>query len=629
MKQILIILLLFLSVQTVTGQRKPSEIQTKSSLGIKYYNSKDYEKAMPLLEEVYRLTNSSSYFTYYINCLVQLKRFDEAEKRVERELRKQKAPKPDFFIHWGYILKAQNLINEGEAKYREAIKNTRGSKGQYLLVARSFTNWGEHKYAKETYQKAQKELPNENFHYELARVYMYLRDYPSMMEEYLNLLRKDEKFLSRVQSSLSSALRLDIDNELRDRFRTQTLKRIQSEPEVIGYNRLLIWFFLQEKKFSSALRQVVALDKRTGSEGAQVIQLGKMAVNNRLYADALNAYDYLLDKGPEDPFYKQALAGRIHASYLEYTRLHKTDLERGESLAREFNKTFEILGRGVASLNLIREDAHLLCFYLDRTDEAKQVLEEGLRIPGLKPDQLGLIKTELADVFMFSGDPWEASLLYSQVIEANKKNSLGDRVKLKKAKLAYYLGNFDWAKAQLDVIKGSTSKLTANDAMELSLLIGNNLNLDTTARPLQMFAQADLLFFQNKDQEAILTLDSLSATYPYHSLVDDILYRKAKIQIELGQADSAAVLLEDVIDSYGDDMLADDALFTLAELYNYQLNNKERARDLYKQMLSRHPGSVFIEESRTKYRELLAIYPEKDSESKEGLFMRIMEEQDF
>lgn len=105
-----------------------------------------------------------------------------------------------------------------------------------------------------------------------------------------------------------------------------------------------------------------------------------------------------------------------------------------------------------------------------------------------------MLKTEMADIYIYAGDPWEATLLYSQVIESNKNNLLGDEVKLKKAMLGYYMGNFGWAKAQLDVLKASTSKFTANDAMELSMLIGNNLNLDTTAAPLQMFARADLLF---------------------------------------------------------------------------------------------------------------------------------------
>jgi tetratricopeptide (TPR) repeat protein len=203
-------------------------------------------------------------------------------------------------------------------------------------------------------------------------------------------------------------------------------------------------------------------------------------------------------------------------------------------------------------------------------------------------------------------------------------------VKLKKAKLGYYLGNFSWAKAQLDVLKASTSKLTANDAMELSLLIGNNLNLDTTAVPLQMFARADLLFFRNKDKKAMATLDSLAEIYPYHTLIDDILFRKAKIEIDQQNYATAAEHFEKIISGFSYDLLGDDAHFMLAELYNYNLGEKEKAKDLYKTILTRYPGSVFIEESREKYRELRQIYPDKEPEPlKEDLFFKATEENEF
>ncbi|PIF06204.1 MAG: hypothetical protein CSA36_02895 [Draconibacterium sp.] len=259
------------------------------------------------------------------------------------------------------------------------------------------------------------------------------------------------------------------------------------------------------------------------------------------------------------------------------------------------------------------------------------VLNKGLAIPRLKPEQAGMLKTEIADINVFNNDPWEAMLIYSQVIEDNKKNDLGDEVKLKKAKLGYYMGNFSWAKAQLDVLKASTSKLTANDAMELSLMIGNNLNLDTTAIPLTMFARADLLFFQSKNQQAMVVLDSLGTLFPYNPLVDDILFRKAKIEIQNNNDTLAARYLEQIIDNFGYDLLGDDALFMLAELYNFKLNKKEEAKALYLDMLTRHPGSIFTEESRGKYRELRNLYPDKktEKESKETIFMESPETNEF
>ncbi len=630
MKYFLFITIIILSFNSVSAQRKLSEIQTKSSLAIRYYNAKDYEKAIPLLQDVYKRTKSSTYFKYYLNCLVQLKRYEEAESEIQKEIKKQNPPKPELFIHWGYMLKTQKRTDEADKKYKEAIDKIPNNKGQYLVVASNFLSWGEYDYARQTYMKGRENLEAEQFNYELARAYLYLRNYEKMMEEYLNLLREEAKQLSRVQSSLSSAMRLDIDNELRDKFRKQVLKRIQTEPHVIGYNRLLIWFFLQEKKFSSALRQSVALDRRTGEEAPQIVQLGIMALKNKKYDDANKAFDYLMEKGETNPYYRQAFSMKIHTSYLQFIAEFPDDKERGKKLADEFKQGLEFLGISPTTLNLVQENAHLLGFYLNQTEAAIDLLNSGLKIPRLKTAESGRLKTEKADIYVYANDPWEATLIYSQVIYYNKSNILGDEVKLKKAKLGYYLGNFSWAKAQLDVLKASTSKLTANDAMELSLLIGNNLNLDTTAIPLTMFAKADLLFFQNKNKEAIVILDSLIDIYPYHTLIDNVLFRKAKIEINQQNYTKAAKYLDQIVTNFSYELLADNALFMLAELYNYNLNEQEKAKGLYKDMLTQHPGSVFIDESRGKYRELREIYPDKESEiNKEGLFMRAIDNNEF
>lgn len=629
MRHFIILLLLITGLNTGFAQQQRSEVQTKSSLAIRYYNAKDFEKAAPLLKEVYELTRNSTYFRYYINSLISLNEFAEAELELQQEIKKQKTPRPEYYVHLGQVYKSQNRNEEALLMFQDAISKIPANRGAYLTTANSFLGWGEYGLARDTYLKGRATLPEESFNYELARSYLYLRDYTNMMEEYLNLLREDEKHLARVQSSLSSAMRLDIDDGLRDQFRGQVLKRIQAEPRIIGYNRLLIWFFLQEKKFSSALRQSVALDKRTGAEDGQIAQLGDMALRNKEYTQAQKAYEYLMDKGEETPYFSQAYARNIHAKYMEYTNEGGGNLEQGQALATDFENGLLYLSIGPATLNLVREYAHLLAFYLNDTEKAITVLEKGEKVPQLKPEELGLLKTEMADIYVYADDPWEAMLIYSQVIEANKKNSLGDEVKLKKAKLGYYMGNFSWAKAQLDVLKASTSKLTANDAMELSMLIGNNLNLDTTAVPLTMFAKADLRFFQNKSDESMTILDGLAELYPYHSLVDNILFRKAKIEMDKQNYAMAAEYLQTIVTDFSYDLLGDDALYLLAEIYNYHLGQEEKAKELYKQMLTSYPGSVFTEESREKYRELRKVYPDKEPENKEGLFMRAIEEAEF
>lgn len=621
MKYYLTLIIFVLIIVEVSGQDQQNQIQTQSNLAIQYYNAREFDKAIPLLFGIYELSKNSFYFKYYLDCLIQLQRYPEAEQQIQNEIKKQRPEKPEFYVHWGYILKMQNKLDEAKQKYNRAIDIVKDNRNEYALLANAFLGWQEYELAKQTYLKGEKTQGAGVFDYELARVYSYLLDYRNMMEKYLDMLSQNEERLPQVQSGLSSTMRLDIDNEMLEVFREQVLKRIQSNPEVIGYNRLLIWLFLQENKFSGALRQSIALDMRTGKEDAQIIQLGNIALNNKKYDDAKKAFEYLIGKGKEKPFYSHAYALKIHTSYLQFIYEMPDNKPEGEKLAVQFKEGLEFLGLNSATVNLIQENANLLAFYLDKTNEAIEVLKRAIEIPRLKMEEWGRLKTEMADIYIYANDPWEATLIYSQVIEANKTNSLGDEVKLKKAKLGYYLGQFSWAKSQLDVLKASTSKLTANDAMELSMLIGNNLNLDTTEVPLTMFANADLLFFRQKNDEALSVLDGLAKLYPANSLVDDILLRKAKIEIERQNYKLAAEYLEKIVNEFSYDLLGDDAQFMLAEIYNYNLGNKEKAKNLYRDILTRFPGSVFIDESREKYRELRVIYPDKmTEENKENLF---------
>lgn len=620
-RHITLILLLNFVFQTALAQTQPTRLQSTTQLALSYYNAKDFEKAAPLLYEVYELSKNNYYFRLYLTSLIELQRFEEAEAQIKKEIKKLRSPSPELQIHWGYLLKTQGNKKEAEQKYTEALNMSSTDRPTIMMVANAFTQWQEFEWTKKVYLKARRENSEEHFSYELALAYMYLRDYGQMMEEYLNLIAHDEKQLQRVESALSSAMRIDVDNSLRTSFRTQVLKRIQAEPNVIGYNRLLIWFFLQEKQFAGALRQSIALDKRTGEEDMQIYQLGQMALNNSVFNEAERAFNYLVEKGENAPLFIPANEQKIHAAYLRFKSDNNQSREEAEKLADMFEKGLETLGYIAATLNLIGDYAHLLAFYLDDSEKAISVLQKGLEIPRLRPEQSGMLKTEMADIYIYAGDPWEATLLYSQVIESNKNNLLGDEVKLKKAMLGYYMGNFGWAKAQLDVLKASTSKFTANDAMELSMLIGNNLNLDTTAVPLQMFARADLLFFRNKEARAMTTLDSIAEIYPYHSLMENILLRKAKIEIEQNRYELAAEYLQEITENHSYGLLADKALFMLAELNNYNLGEKEKAKELYRLMLTRYPGSVFVEESREKFRELRETYPDIITNPQEELFL--------
>jgi predicted Zn-dependent protease len=622
MNRFLLTLFSFFIVFVASAQVIPD--QTNVQLATQYYNNREFEKAAPLLKEVYETSKNRYYYRLFLLSLAELQRYDEAIDDLKREIRKSRDPQADLLVHWGAVLKLQKNDSEATERYQEALKATPSDRASYINTANMFLQWREYEWAEKLYMQGRKLISGEKFHSELASVYLYLRNYSQMLDELLELVKIDEKQLTRVQSSLSSAMYLDIENNLRDEFRTILLKRIQSEPDVIAYNRLLIWFFIQERQFAAALRQYIALDRRTGAEEPHILALAHMAINSQNFEQASSAYDYILLKGTENPSWTQAFIYKLHSDYQFYTTTRPDDKEYGALLAGRFEEGLKTLGMTPGSVFLIREYAHLLAFFLERPEEATTLLQSALEIKGLRLQEMSEIKTELADVFIYAGDPYEAILLYSQVIDLNRNNTLGDEVKLKKAKLGYYMGNFSWAAAQLDVLKASTSKLTANDAMELSIFLHNNVSEDSINKALQFFANADLLFFRNKNEEAMAALDSIDEHFPYHSLIDDVLFRKSKIHLKMNKPEFAVEMLERIVKDFGYDLLADDALYLLAETYNFRLNNKDQAMDAYRKIMFDHPGSIYVPDARDKFRALQGENPDAGipapGEAKEDLF---------
>ena len=114
-------------------------LQTQSSLAFQYYNARDYEKAAPLMLEVYKLTRNSTYFKYYLDCLIQLEKYDEAVSKIQTELKKQNPERPEFYVHWGRVLKVQKSWMRVSQKYELALEIVTGDRNQYAIIGQCFS----------------------------------------------------------------------------------------------------------------------------------------------------------------------------------------------------------------------------------------------------------------------------------------------------------------------------------------------------------------------------------------------------------------------------------------------------------------------------------------------------------
>jgi tetratricopeptide (TPR) repeat protein len=579
------------------------DLQNKSILASQYYQNKEFAKAAELYEQLYASTKAEGYFNIYLECLLGIPDYEKAEKEIKKGLRGNSSDSY-WYVQWGYLKKTMGQEAEAKKLYDKAINSVLENPAAYPNLANQFVSRREYEYAEKVYLKGRTAQNPTLYNYELARIYYYMRNYDQMLNEYLKWVKQKETNLEIVKSNLQSVLSVDNDHEISRQLKSYILKRIQEEPGQILYNRLLIWLFIQDKNFTAAIRQCISLDKRTGLEEANVFALANVAASNNDFDEALKAYDYLINKGKKAEYFGLANKQRVQMQYERFIAEEIPDATKANEIKEEFKKVFAILGNTPETSDLTTEYAHLLAFYLKQPDNAIQVLNEGLALAGINLQQISVLKAELADVYVYKGDLWEAVISYSQVVESNKSTLLADDIKMKRAKLGYYMGNFKWAKAQLDVLRASTSKLIANDAMDLSFFISENLESDSTATPLKIFARADLHLFRNNFPEAIAALDSITKLYPDNSLIDDVNFRKARILQKQGKYDEAAVLFESIVKEQSWEMLADDALFQLAGIYQKDLNRKDEAMQLYKKVLTDYPGSVYVVDSREEYRKM-------------------------
>jgi tetratricopeptide (TPR) repeat protein len=404
-----------------------------------------------------------------------------------------------------------------------------------------------------------------------------------------------------VQSALVRVL--DKEGEV-TYLKERTLLQIQKYPDKLALDELLLWVFVQKKEFRSAYRQAVAMDKKSKDDGLQIYGLAGICLNNEQYDVAIECYNTLILKGKENPYYLNARMGLLET---RYTKASKTTGLTGEEIVQieqEYLNFLTEYGRTTNTAPSMKQLADCYIYYLHDLNKGIKLLEELAAMPRLQPKFTANCKLSLGDAYLMRGDVWDAQLLYGQVDKDFLEDPLGQEARLRNAKLSYFTGDFEWAKDQLDVLKTATSQLISNNAIELSMVIMDNTGLDSTTDALKKFVDAELLYFQHKLNESMQILNVMPFKFPRHSLEDDIYLLKARILVQQGQFAEAEKNYLMVVNKFGGDILADNALMELASLYRDRLSQKSKALEMYEKIVFNYTGSLFTVEARKQIQKL-------------------------
>jgi len=588
------ILLLFLSTIHNIGFAQNKDEQLASQ----FFSNGEYDKAAALYEKLLNKNLNSLYlYDNLIQSLIKLKRLDDAENISKKMYRKTNSAY--FLVDIGYLYKLNNKQDKAIKQFDEIIKKTIPNQEKILETSNAFEKRNELEYAIKSYLNGRKLLGYETvFNNELAALYNKTKQTQLMIDEYVNSVAQYPENREEVQGLLQNSIQLPSDFEL---LKIALIRKIKANPNTDVFYEMLIWFYVQRKDFDNALIQAKAIDKRLKEEGRKMMDLGYLAISNEKYDAATRLFNEVILLGNNKAYYLAAKLGVLEASNKKLLSNSNLSLIELKNLENTYLAFLNENGKTYYTAPSMRDLGKLYAYYLNEVDKAVEIYTSILELPGTDNFFKADCKLELGDLYVLKGMEWDAMLLYGQVDKDFLEHPLGQEAKLRNAKLSFYLGEFEWAKAQLDILKTATTQLIANNALELSLLIQDN-TVDSVEDALKLFAKADLLYQQNKFNEAFIYLDSIITEFPKHALTDDIAFKKAQIYTKQKEYNQAIKFYTIVINEHGSDILGDNALLNLAIIYEKNLNNIDEAKKNYEKFIENYGSSIFINEIRKRYR---------------------------
>ncbi|GAB2945356.1 tetratricopeptide repeat protein [Hymenobacter coalescens] len=535
----------------------------------------------------------------YLRTLLELKKYKDAEK-LGRKAVKRNPAEPTLGVALGSVYNATGDTAAARKQYERVVASL--TPEQVQPVATEFQQRELTRWAERTYLRGRALAKNQGeYGPQLVTLYTQTGQKAGLLSETLRMAEQDPQQLPFVRNMLQNALQTDADFDTLEKL---LLTRTQQQPEQAAWGELLLWLYLQRRDFTGALVQARALDRRQRSEGSRVMDLAAIAQRNKDYETAIEGYDYVAKQYASGQFYQLARQRLIAAREEQVRNTFPVDQAKLRALLGDYQQLLAELGRTAQTADVLRNMALLYAFQLDEKDKGMKLLQEVIELPRADAQLVDEAKIALGDIYLLRSEPWEATLLYSQVEKSRKDSPLGYEAKLRNARLSYFAGDFKLAQSHLDILKLATSREIANDAMQLSLLIGDNTAMDTAGVALKDYAAAELLVFQNKLPQAVQALDQLLTKYPGHALTDETWFLKGQLQRRMGSYDAAVQTLARITENPKYDILSDDALFLTAEIEEQNRKDKVKAQELYTQLLTKYSGSIYAAEARKRVRKL-------------------------
>jgi len=572
-----------------------------TELANSYFRKGEYEKAILLYKPLFENNPiRQDYFKSLLTCYQQVESYEESQTLIEEQI--QRFPEQIYlFIELGYNHQLQGQNETAQKYYKQSIDFVRQNPNFVFMIGRSFRQNHLLDEALISYQIAKELNPKLNTEISEAQIYGEKGELEKMFSLYLDLVDKNANYFSTVQRYVGNFITEDKNDSNNLLFKKLLLKRAQSNPKD-AWNILLSWLFMQEQDYSKALTQEKSLFKRKPGSLERIREIGYLSFKRQDFKTAKEAFEFMLSKSEEAVLDNESkMLAEIYLLKIENNSIKEK--KDKSNIEEKYTELIQKYGQGKETLELHLSFAEFLTFDYDEPEKAIANLEK--IVPDAESEfEKGIIQMKIADILVYTDQFNQALILYTQIQYDLKNSQLAQEARFKVARTSYFKGDFQWAQNQLKVLKSSTSQLIANDALELSLKISNNIDKDSLNEGLKIYAKSELLGFQKKYQQAIDTLSYVLKQFKGQQIEDDALYTQASFYQDLEIYDKVEVNLLNILNFHPESLLIDDSIFKLGILYRDHLQDPVKAQEMFEKIIFEYPSSIYLVDARKYYRKL-------------------------
>jgi tetratricopeptide (TPR) repeat protein len=606
------IIIFALLIFTVQAQQRDEQ---KFSLAQSYEQIGDYNSALKLYEELYQADPSN---IQYINALyrvyTQLKNYAALINVLDARIKQS----PDDIEAYG-MLGSTYYLNGNEEKaievWNKPFQSGKVNPVLYRVVANYAVERRAFEAAIDLYERGKNAAEDKVLYaFDLARLYSLTMQFEKAAREYCFILTNQpsqQKLVeNRVFENLNRPGALDV-----------MIKVFEdcADKKNLSFSLLLARLYSEKKLYRKAYGIYLYIDEAQSGKGRELYNFAKQIFAEKEYQLAAEVFKKITDQYPESPVSAQASLGyarSLEASLLEeyektlplwkpYFPVKKFQSEQTEKVLNAFNTVSNLYKHSAPAYESILRTAVIKYYLLNDYEDARRLLEMIIReTPNSNNSAEAYL--EAGNIALIEGNPDEAKKDFSAVLNLrNANDEQKNKAAYKLGKVHLFRGQFDDARRYLSKVLNNLKDNSANDALELLLLLNPQMNDSVN---LVTYANAEFLAEQKKFDEAAVKYKMLAENQQalVLSAVSSVKY--AGMMLAIDNYQEAVSALEKVTSEGTKNIYADKALYLLGKIYQYGINNFSRAEEYYQKLLADHPKSIYADDARTQLL-LLQIKP--------------------